>query len=137
MKPFHSAFAVRFLLIFGLAALGMLAAPAGVAAETSSVFKGATVNGGTVTHVKEGGKHILKVSDDFQKTIDAPDAHWQVIDSKGNTYLLQRFDIKDKKFNRQVTLPGYVKDVAKVQFWCAFVEMPLGEASFDRPIALE
>jgi hypothetical protein len=32
--------------------------------------------------------------------------------------------------NRSITLPSYISDVAKVQFWCAYAEVVLGEASF-------
>jgi hypothetical protein len=83
------------------------------------------VNGGTVTMTGR----TLTVSDDF-KVPDTPDPHWQVIDSKGNTYLLQRLGIKGDKVNRSITLPAYVKDVAKVQVYCAWAEAVLGEATF-------
>jgi hypothetical protein len=63
-----------------------------------------------------------------------PDPHWQVIDSKGNTYLLQKLAIKGDKVNRSITLPAYVADVSKVQIWCAFAEVVLGEASFQQPV---
>ncbi|MGQ0666409.1 MAG: hypothetical protein ACT4O4_05180, partial [Nitrospiraceae bacterium] len=33
-----------------------------------------------------------------------------------------------------ITLPAYVSDVAKVQIWCAFAEVLLGEASFAKSI---
>jgi hypothetical protein len=74
------------------------------------------------------------LSNDFQQKIDTPDPHWQVVDSKGNAYLLQRFEIKDMKMHRKIMLPAYVPDVAKVQFWCAFAEVNLGEAAFDKPV---
>jgi len=35
-----------------------------------------------------------------------------------------------------VTLPGYIKDVAKVQIWCSFDEVVLGGAKFDKAVAL-
>jgi hypothetical protein len=75
------------------------------------------------------------VSDDFTVP-DTPDPHWQVIDSKGNVYLLQRFPIKGGVVNRKITLPSYIKDIAKVQVWCAFAEVVLGEASFDKTVSL-
>ncbi len=103
-------------------------------AQTSKPFSGAKVNGGTVSFSKEGGKRYLTLSNDFQQKIDTPDPHWQVIDSKGNTYLLDRFEIKEMKFNRKIMLPAYVMDVAKVQFWCAFAVTNLGEASFEKPV---
>jgi hypothetical protein len=93
--------------------------------QVSKPFAGAKVNGGTVTMTGR----TLTVSDDF-KVPDTPDPHWQVIDSKGNTYLLQRLGIKGDKVNRSITLPAYVKDVAKVQVYCAWAEAVLGEATF-------
>jgi hypothetical protein len=101
--------------------------------HTTSAFAGAKVNGGTVIHSTVGGKSVLALSDDFvvPKT---PAPHWQVVDSSGNTYLLQRLTIKQDKFNKQITVPAYVKDVAKVQIWCAWAETLLGEASFEKPL---
>src|SRR5207244_4304554 len=98
-----------------------------------SVFAGAKVNGGTVSATTTGGRIVLTYSDDF-KIPDTPAPHWQVVDSKGNIYLLQRLQIKDNKVNKTITLPAYVHDVAKVQIWCAFAEVLLGEASFDKPV---
>jgi len=102
-------------------------------AHTTNQFRGVKVNGGTVTHSKEGDRDILTLSDDF-KVPDVPDAHWQVIDSKGNVYTLQRLQAKNGKFNKSITLPTYIPDVAKVQIWCAFAETLLGEASFSSPV---
>jgi hypothetical protein len=71
---------------------------------------------------------------------DTPDPHWQVVDSKGNTYLLQRLGVKSlggivkDKINQSITLPAYVKDVAKVQIYCAWAEAVLGEAAFNAPM---
>jgi len=96
-------------------------------------FKGAKVNAGTVTHSMEDGKHRLTLSDDFVPP-DTPDPHWQVVDSKGNTFLLQRLMIKENKVNTSIVLPAEVEDVAKVQIWCAFAETLLGEASFPKPV---
>ena len=75
---------------------------------------------------------VLTLSDDF-KAPDAPDPHWQVVDSQGRVYLLQKLTVKGlvgDKMNRSITLPAYISDVAKVQFWCAYAEVVLGEASF-------
>lgn len=99
----------------------------------SSGFKGPKANTGTVSASKEGGKITLALSDDF-KNPDTPDPHWQVVDSKGTVYMLQKIAIKDNKMNRKITLPEYVKDVAKVVIWCAWAEANLGEASFDKPV---
>jgi hypothetical protein len=117
-------------------ALTLMVAASALAADvshTSSMFKGAKANTGTVSHSKMGGKQVLTLSNDF-KVPDTPAPHWQVIDSKGNTYLLQRLVIKDDKYNQSITLPAYVKDVAKVQIWCAWAEALLGEASFAEPV---
>lgn len=76
------------------------------------------------------------MSDDFQVP-GSPDPHWQVIDSKGTVYLLDRLKLKDDKVNRSITLPANIHDVARVQMWCAWAEVVLGEASFSQPIALK
>ena len=107
--------------------------------HTSSKFSGAKVNAGTVTHSVKDGKNVLTLSSDFQVP-DTPDPHWQVVDSKGNTYLLQRLGVKSlgglakDRINTSITLPAYVKDVAKVQIYCAWAEAVLGEASFNAPM---
>lgn len=104
-----------------------------LAGHTTTVFHGAKVNAGTVTHRKDGARNVLTWSDDF-KIPDTPAPHWQVVDSKGNVYLLQRLKIKDDKVNRTITVPAYVPDIAKVQIWCAWAEVLLGEAEFDAPM---
>ena len=102
----------------------------------SGPFKGAKANTGYVTHSTEGGNSVLTLSDDF-KAPDTPDPHWQVVDSKGNTYLLQKLSIKGGGMNRKITIPKYVPDIAKVQIWCAWAETVLGEASFDKPVQMQ
>jgi len=113
------------------------AAPAGrvadVSAHRTSPFRGAKVNTGYATHTTRNGKSILTLSDDF-KVPDTPAPHWQVVDSRGNTYLLQRLKIKGDKYNQTIEVPSYVPDVAKVQMWCAWAEVLLGEASFASPV---
>jgi len=99
----------------------------------SGPFQGAKANTGYVTHTTESGNSVLTLSDDF-KAPDTPDPHWQVVDSKGNTYLLQKLSIKGDKMNRKITVPKYVPDIAKVQIWCAFAETNLGEAAFEHPV---
>jgi hypothetical protein len=121
-------------LLSALVALAASVAPA-LAADVTTPFAGKAVNGGTVTHEVRSGKHVLSVSADF-KVPNSPDPHWQVIDSRGNVYLLDRLTIKDDKVNRSITLPAYVPDVAKVQMWCAWAEVVLGEAAFTKPIAM-
>ena len=126
---------VRALLLAALVVFGLSATPS-FAADVTTPFAGKAVNGGTVMHEMQGGKHVLSVSADF-KVPGSPDPHWQVIDSKGNVYLLDRLMLKDDKVNRSITLPAHVPDVAKVQMWCAWAEVVLGEASFTQPIAMK
>ena len=96
----------------------------------SQMFKGAKANTGSVIHSTENGMQVLTLSDDFV-TPDTPAPHWQVVDSSGHVYLLNRLKIKGDKFNKTIKLPAYIKDVAKVQIWCAWAEALLGEAAFD------
>ena len=121
---------VAALVVFGLS-VGI-----GFAADVTTPFAGKAVNGGTVTHDMQGGKHRLTVSTDFQVP-GSPDPHWQVVDTKGTVYLLDRLKLKDEKINKSITLPAYIPDVAKVQMWCAWAEVVLGEASFAQPIAMK
>src|SRR5262245_49272091 len=99
----------------------------------SGLFQGAKANTGYVTHTTENGNSVLTLSDDF-KSPDTPDPHWQVVDSKGNVYLLPKLSIKGDKMNRKITVPKYVPDIAKVQLWCAFAETNLGEAAFEHAV---
>src|SRR5439155_1859746 len=99
----------------------------------SGPFQGAKAHTGYVTHTTETGNSGLTLSDDF-KAPNTPDPHWQVVDSKGNTYLLQKLSIKGGKINRKITVPKYIPDIAKVQIWCAFAETNLGEALFEQPV---
>jgi hypothetical protein len=103
--------------------------------HTSTPFKGAKANKGTVTHTVQSGKNVLTLSDDFVIP-DTPAPHWQVVDSLGRTYLLQRLKIKGDKYNKTISVPDYVHDIAKVQIWCAWAEVLLGQASFHKPIEL-
>src|SRR4051812_15912259 len=123
----------------GVAALALTASLALAQSHTSRPFSGAKVNGGTVTHTTKDGKDVLTLSDDF-KVPDTPDPHWQVVDGKGNTYLLQRLGVKSlggiakDKLTMTITLPPYVADVVKVQIYCAWAEAVLGEAAFGAPM---
>jgi len=127
---FRSAFVVMFLV-----GLGTLMAQPALAADshTSGVFTGVKVNHGTVSHTNAGDKNVLTLSNDFQMP-EAPDPHWQVVDSKGNVYLLDKLSLKGGRFQKSITLPSYIHDVVKVQIWCAFAETLLGEASFSSPV---
>jgi hypothetical protein len=118
----------------------MLSAPATFAAQhgmshTTSGFAGVKANKGTATHTVENGQNVLTLSDDFVVP-DAPAPHWQIVDSKGNVYLLQRLQIKGDGYNKRIVVPAYIRDVAKVQIWCAWAETLLGEASFEKAIKL-
>ena len=103
--------------------------------HTSKPFSGAKVNGGTVTHTVKGGKNLLAVSDEFQVP-DTPDPHWQIVDSKGRVYLLDRLPLKGDRVARTITVPAYIADVAKVQIYCAWAEAVLGEALFPAAMKL-
>lgn len=125
--------------LLGITAVAMSASLALAQGHTSSKFSGAKVNAGTVTHTVKDGKNVLTLSSDFLMP-DTPDPHWQIVDAKGNTYLLQRLGVKSlggivkDKINTTITLPAYIKDVAKVQIYCAWAEAVLGEATFTAPM---
>ena len=118
-----------------IAATGLFAASYGWAADahTTTKFEGVKANTGTATHGRSGNNDTLTWSDDF-KIPETPAPHWQVVDTKGNVFLLNRLAIKGDKQNRTITLPPYVHDIAKVQIWCAWAEALLGEASFAEPL---
>jgi hypothetical protein len=125
---------IRKISAVALAAVFALVTAAFAAqGHTSKPFAGAKVNGGTVTHTVKDGRHMLTLSGDF-KVPDTPDPHWQVVDSKGRVYLLQRLGIKDNKVNTSITLPAYIQDIAKVQIYCAWAEALLGETTFDQKV---
>ena len=118
-----------------IAAIGLFTAANGFAADahTTTKFEGVKANSGTATHGRQGNNDTLTWSEDF-KIPDTPAPHWQVVDTKGNVFLLQRLKIKGDKENRTITIPSYVHDVAKVQIYCSWAEALLGEASFAKPI---
>jgi hypothetical protein len=118
--------AAASVLFFGLAA-------AQSNEHKSGPFQGAKANTGFVTHMTENGKSVLVLSDDFTPP-DTPDPHWQLVDSKGNVYLLNKLKIKNDGYNKKLVVPSYVKDVKTVQIWCAWAETLLGEASFEKPV---
>lgn len=122
-----------------LAVLAMITVMAGTSAmaakeetHVSGKFAGPKANTGTVTHSTENGKSILRVSGDF-KVPDTPAPTWRVVDSKGNIYTLEAFKIQGGE-KRNVTVPAYVPNIAKVQVYCAYAEVLLGEASFSSPV---
>ncbi|MEZ5294486.1 MAG: hypothetical protein R2745_25625 [Vicinamibacterales bacterium] len=119
----------------GALALTLVASLAQAQSHTSMKFEGAKANTGTVTHSVMNGRNVLTLSADFV-TPDTPDPHWQIVDSKGNVFLLQRIAIKEDKMNRSITLPAYIQDIAKVQIYCAWAEAVLGETSFGATMRL-
>jgi len=125
------------LSVFALVA-AMVTASVSFAAngpQTSSKFEGPKANSGTVTHTVENGKSILRVSADF-KVPDTPAPTWRVVDSKGNIYTLDAFKVKaGNNEKREVVVPSYVHDIVKVQVYCAWAEVLLGEAAFTLPIS--
>ena len=124
----------RLLSVFALVAL--LGVSASFASEhgphMSSKFQGPKANTGTVSHSIENGKSILRVSSDF-KVPDTPAPTWRVVDSNGAVYTLDAFKIKGGE-KREVEVPAYVPNIAKVQVYCAWAQVLLGEASFPSPI---
>ena len=75
---------------------------------------------------------ILRDSSNF-KVSDTPALTWRVVDSTGTTYTLNAFKVKGGE-KREVSVPAYVKDIAKVQVYCAWAEILLGESSFSFPV---
>lgn len=129
--------AMQFLLP-GLLMTTMLFAVSAVAqdAHTTGQFQGPKANKGHVTHSTRDGKSVLTLSDDFVVP-DTPDPHWQVVDSDGQVYLLDKLKKKallGDKYQKEIVLPSYVKNVKKVVIWCAWAEANLGEASFSSPV---
>jgi hypothetical protein len=132
MKSRWIAVTLGVLLVAGLFAASSVTL-AGPQSHISKPFMGPKANKGTVTHMTQGGKSMLVLSDDFVVP-DTPDPHWMLVDSAGKTYLVQKLRIKNDGYNKSIEVPAYVKDVAKVIIWCAWAESNLGEASFDRPV---
>jgi hypothetical protein len=122
-----------------IAALAMAANVAIAQTHTSRPFTGAKVNAGTVTHSVKDGKNVLTLSNDFVVP-DTPDPHWQVVDSRGNVFLLQRLGVKSlggvgkDRINMSITLPSTIQDIAKVQIYCAWAEAVLGETALAVPL---
>lgn len=116
-----------------VALMAMTAGSVVAADQTSGPFAGKAVNGGTVTVSQQGSKTTLTLSADFQVP-GSPDPHWQVVDTKGTVYLLDRLKLKDDRINTSITVPEYVPSIAKVQIWCAWAEVVLGETAFASPV---
>ena len=125
----HRRLAIVLALLAFLAPLPSLVS----AGEMTTPFRGKDVNRGTVTHEMKGGGHLLTLSPDFEVP-GTPDPHWQVVDSRGTVYPLDRLKLHEDKINTSITVPSYIPDIAKVQIWCAWAEVLLGEASFSKPV---
>lgn len=100
--------------------------------HVSGGFAGPKANTGTVSHLYENNRSILRVSSDF-KVPDTPAPTWRIVDSKGTVYTLEAFKIKGGE-KREVNVPAFVKDIAKVQVYCAWAEVLLGEANYSAPV---
>jgi hypothetical protein len=129
--------ATRFLLR-ALLMTTMLFAVSAVAQDMHNTgqFQGPKANKGHVTHSTRDGKSVLTLSDDFVVP-DTPDPHWQLVDSDGNVYLVDKLKKKaliGDKYQKEILVPSYVKNVSKVVIWCAWAEANLGEASFSSPV---
>jgi hypothetical protein len=125
--------------IFSVLALAAVVASATVALaagkggeHATSMFQGPKANTGMAIHTTENGKSVLRVTPDF-KVPDTPAPTWRVVDSNGNIYTLEAFKIKGGE-KREVVVPAYVPNIAKVQVYCAFAEVLLGESSFPSPV---
>jgi hypothetical protein len=128
---------IQFLLRTLLAAMTLLAVSAFAQdMHSTGQFQGPKANKGHVTHSTRDGKSVLTLSDDFVVP-DTPDPHWRVVDSDGNVYDLDKLKKKafiGDKYQKEIVVPGYVKNVSKVIIWCAWAEANLGEASFNSPV---
>src|SRR6266705_3994677 len=121
------------MLIAGMMFTGFAAAQD---MHQSNQFQGPKANKGFVTHSTRDGKSVLTLSDDFVVP-DTPDPHWRVVDSDSNVYDLDKLKKKalpGDKYQKEIVLPSYVKNVSKVIIWCAWAETNLGEASFSSPV---
>ena len=97
----------------------------------STTFQGPEVKTGTVTLEGEGRARTLTLSDDFVVP-GAPAPHWRIVNSAGDAHLLQRLVTAGDKFNQSIQVPTFVGEVARVQIYCAFAEIVLGEVTFPR-----
>ena len=124
-----SVFTLAALLVAGMAF--QLHAATGAEAATGK-FQGPKANTGMAIYSLEGGHRMLRVTPDF-KVPDTPAPTWRVVDSSGTIYTLDAFKIKGGE-KREVVVPSYIKDIAKVQVYCAWAEILLGEASFSTAV---
>jgi hypothetical protein len=122
----------RFTLLATALAVALAGGPALAADMTSRPFTGKAVNGGTVAVSRQGDRVVLTLSPDFQVP-GSPDPHWQIVDSRGTVYQLDRLKLKDDRIKTSITVPAFVPDIAAIQMWCAWAEVVLGEAPLAAP----
>lgn len=106
------------------------------AMATTGKFTGIEVKKGSAELYMKNGRTHLRVSKDFAVPM-SPAPHWQVVDKEGNVFLLNQFRLAGDKMNLDIKLPSYIKSVSKVQVWCSFAEVVLGEASFSKTVVLK
>ena len=128
---------IRSMCVFAVAAVALSTGAAWAASgdnHATMQFQGPKANTGMAVHWHVNGKAMLKVTDDF-KVPDTPAPTWRVVDTKGNIYTLDAFKIKGGNGEkREIMVPNYIHDIAKVQVYCAWAETLLGEASFASPV---
>lgn len=117
-------------VLLGFAGLGLAAH--NKEAHTTNGFQGPKANTGKAFHSTENGKSILRVSKEFVVP-DTPAPTWRIVDGRGNIHTLDAFKIKGGE-KREIVVPNYVHDISKVQVYCAWAEVLLGEASFSSPV---
>lgn len=124
----------RGKMLSQLGALTLISALSMSAADQHSTnkFAGPKANAGMAIHTYENGQSILRVTGDF-KVPDTPAPTWRVVDSSGNIYTLDAFKTKGGE-KREVVVPKYIPNIAKVQVYCAWAQVLLGEASFSPPV---
>src|SRR5437879_5656774 len=103
-------------LMFVLTLLASISFAASGDSHSTSKFEGPKANTGMAVHTVENGKSILRVTADF-KVPDTPAPTWRVVDTKGNIYTLDAFKTKSGE-KREVVVPNYIHDIAKVQVYC-------------------
>ena len=99
-----SVFKMGFLSV--IAATGLFGASNGFAADghTTSNFEGVKANTGMAAQEREATRDMRAVSDDV-KVSQTPVPPWQVVDSKGNVYLLSPLQTKDGKASVEYVVP--------------------------------
>ena len=81
----------------------------------SGPFQGAKANKGFVTHTTENGKSTLTLSDDFVPP-QTPDPHWQIVDSNGKIYLLDRLTTKGEKVKKSIVVPSTSRTLPRCRY---------------------